>query len=251
MTLRNELSRKELLRSLSQQIRQLERSRCRSHRESEAVTQDGVASLLPLLGTRTPPSGCLIEWLAEGSGAGVATLAWLMIRSLKRAGVFVVIDSRRELYAPGLVPLGVDLRRVVVLQPETPADALWALEQSLRTRGVGGVLCEIERLSASQFRRLQLAAETGETWGMLLRPAHVRRQPAWAETRLLVTPQFRRSDIPGRPDGPGSPSSGRRWRVEVLRAKGQFSGGVTQVELSDEPDRLRLVSELASATPAA
>ena len=231
------LARQEQIRSLSERIRQLEQSRCRPHRQSD-VAHDS-ATLLRLLGHRELPNGCLIEWLAEGPGAGLATLAWMTLQSLRREAMLVVIDSRREFYAPSVIPLGVDLRRIVWLRPQTTNDALWALEQTLRTREVGGVLCDIERFTANQFRRIQLAAEAGETCGMLLRPVSVRRQPTWAEARLLVTPQ------------PLGNEESRRWRVEVLRAKGRFSGNVIQVELSHGPDGLCVAAELASATPAA
>jgi hypothetical protein len=44
-------------------------------------------------------------------------------------------------------------------------------------------------LDARVFRRLQLAAESGGTIGLLVRPAHIRRRPTWAQVQWLIAPQ--------------------------------------------------------------
>ena len=107
---------------------------------------------------------------------------------LRQEGAFVVVDSRREFYPPAAAALGVPLERTVIVQPRNHADALWALEQSLRSGAAAVVLGWIGALPNAAFRRLQLAAETGGSLGFLLRPIGCRAQPSWAEMRLLVEP---------------------------------------------------------------
>ena len=156
-----------------------------------------------------------------------------------------MIDSHREWHAPALRHGGfaVDLNKTVFIRPEQPLDALWSLEQALRTRGIGAVVCDVEKLSSQACRRLQLAAETGGGLGILLRPALARRQPSFAEYRFLVQP------LP--PPNKSDVAVSRRWRVELLRARKQFAQRSIVVELSNDSDGLCVAAELASATPAA
>ena len=51
-----------------------------------------------------------------------------------------------------------------------PADLLWAMEEGLRTPGIGAVLGEIRQLDLTASRRLQLAAESGGGVGLVLSP---------------------------------------------------------------------------------
>ena len=62
-------------------------------------------------------------------------------------------------------------------------DELWALDQALRCPGVSAVWTWIDRLDPPAFRRLQLAAETGRTLGLLVRPASVRGRPTWSDVQ--------------------------------------------------------------------
>jgi protein ImuA len=233
-------AKEELLRSLSERIRRMEGSRTSRGHDDEPCAVPGWERWL---GPSGWPRGGLVEWLVDGQGSGAASLALSACRAAWQSGPLVVIDSRREWYAPGTMACGVDVSRAVFLRPSQPPDVLWSLEQTLRTRGIGAVVCDVEHLSSQACRRLQLAAEIGGGLGLLLRPTRARRQPSFAEFRFLVQPQPSHESSADR--------EARRWRIELLRARGQWVTGSMMVELSDEPDGLRVVSELASATPAA
>lgn len=233
---------RHVIAELSQRIRTIERASHRCAPQSD-ITLNGLPGLERLLGEAGWPRGCLVEWLAEGRGTGSTGLALWASRAAWRDNLLVVIDSRRELHAPAAVPFAVDLGRTVFIRPEHPPDALWTLEQVLRTRGVGAVVCDVERLSSQACRRLQLAAEIGGGLGILLRPAQARGQPSFAEYRFLVQP------LP--PPNKSDAAVSRRWRVELVRARRQFTERSVIVELSNGPDGLCVVSELDSATPAA
>lgn len=211
--------------------------------------------------------GSLIEWLSDGAGSGRTSLALWGGRSVVPHGLWVVVDSSGEWYAPGFNALELDLRQTVLIRPKRQTEVLWSVEQALRTRGVGAVVCEIENLSSAVFRRLQLAAEAGGSLGILLRSEQARHQPSWAEYRFLVrplaparlTPRTRESTTEekrGKNKGPENniwemePLLARRrlW-VELLRARGQISGNAAIVELDDAADsRLCLVAQMAAAT---
>ena len=233
---------RQVIAELSQRIRTIERASHRCAPQSD-ITLNGLPGLERLLGGAGWPHGCLVEWLAEGCGTGLTGLALWASREAWRDNLLVVIDSRHELHAPAAVPFAVDLGRTVFIRPEHPPDALWSLEQVLRTRGVGAVVCDVEKLSSQACRRLQLAVEVGGSLGILLRPAQARGQPSFAEYRFLVQP------LP--PPNKSDAAVSRRWRVELLRARRQFTERSVIVELSNGPDGLRVASELGSAAPAA
>lgn len=98
---------------------------------------------------------------------------------------------------------------------------LWALEQTLQSRGVAVTFCRLPRPSARVFRRLQLAAERGGGLGFLIRAPSARNEPSWSDVRLWVesVPEL----ISQSDTGEFSPS-GRRWRVEVLRCRRGAAG---------------------------
>ncbi len=233
---------RQVIAELSQRIRTIERASYRCAPQSD-ITLNGLPGLERLLGEAGWPRGCLVEWLAEGRGTGSTGLALWASREAWRDNLLVVIDSQRELHATAAVPFAVDLSRAVFVRPKHPLDALWSLEQVLRTRGIGAVVCDVEKLSSQACRRLQLAAEIGGGLGILLRPAQARGQPSFAEYRFLVQP------LP--PPNKSDAAVSRRWRVELLRARRQFAEKSVVVELSNGQDGLRMAAELASATPAA
>lgn len=243
------IARSEILAELSSRIRQMERARVRSVREVAAAPSPSSSSspaggLQRLLPDVMSLRGGLIEWLSDAKGAGGTSLAMLASQPAVDNEWWVVVAGRHPFYAAGFASLSLDLRRLVLVKPERPADAMWAVEQALRTRGVGAVFCEVDQLTPTAFRRLQLAAETGGSLGVLLRPERFRHQPSWAEYRLLVRPLAMAGP-------PNAWHVRRRWLVELLRARREFSTESVIVELDDADGRMRLVAELAAATTAA
>ena len=231
-----------VIAELAQRIRTIERASHRCAPQSD-ITLNGLPGLERLLGEAGWPRGCLVEWRTEGRGTGSTGLALWASREAWRDNLLVVIDSKRELHAPAAVSFAVDLGKTVFIRPEHPPDALWSLEQALRTRGVGAVVCDVEKLSSQACRRLQLAAEAGGALGILMRPAQARGQPSFAEYRFLVQP------LP--PPNKSDAAVSRQWRVELLRARRQFAERSVIVELSNGSDGMCVDSELGSAAPAA
>ena len=162
---------------------------CAPSAELPEVVSSGIPALDDLLPEQGLRRGALVEWFAEGEGAGAGTLALLAARqAMQSRGALVVVDLRGEFYAPAAAGYGLDLAQTIILRPDGAADAMWACEQSLRCRGVAAVLYPLDQIHDRAFRRLQLAAERGGSLGLLLRPAARLREPSWASVRLLVQP---------------------------------------------------------------
>ena len=205
---------------------------------------DGSASQLshlrraPMDRSAWPPAGLapgeVAEWIATDEGSGAMDLALSSVRSECAADLrWLVVDPLGESYAPAWESMGYRLSQVVFVTARDPAQALWAVEQGLRSRGVDGVLGRLAKISPVAFRRLKLAAETGGTRCLLVRGAEALREASWADIRLLVSPLT-------------SPTwQNRRFQVKTLKLKNGVPGGVVEVERDGEAGTVRVVSELA------
>src|SRR5262245_4038300 len=200
-------SRRHVLETLRERIREIEESQ---HRSPAREGPQGALDALLLEGGL--PSGSLVELLWSGTGTGASSLGLLIAMSAcGERKTLVVVDIRKHFYPPAAARLGLDLNRSMVVRPSKQVDALIAIDQSLRCSAVGAVLAWCPRLSRLALRRFQLAAETGGGVGLLLRPATVLREPSFAVLRLFVTPIVSADVHP-------------RIRVDVLRSRHGQSG---------------------------
>ncbi|MNP10752.1 SOS cell division inhibitor [compost metagenome] len=80
---------------------------------------------------------------------------------------------------------GVDLRQLMLVEADG-RDALWAAEQCLRSGSCGAVLCWPRQADDRALRRLQVAAETGQTLAFAHRPLREAVNPSPAALRLAL-----------------------------------------------------------------
>ncbi|HEX4050712.1 MAG TPA: translesion DNA synthesis-associated protein ImuA [Steroidobacteraceae bacterium] len=135
------------------------------------------------------PLGALTELLSDQCGIGELELLLPALQALARDGRCLVwIDSPYVPYAPALVQRGLPLERLLWIRTERPQAALWAAEQALRCPAIGAVLNWSEHIVDRSLRRLQLAAESGQTLGILHRSAAAAQEPSPAALRLQLQP---------------------------------------------------------------
>ena len=193
--------------------------------------------LYPDLGLR--PGG-IVEWLAMTPGAGaVACAMQMMSQSSPSQRVIAIVDASGECYAPALAGWGLDPDQTLFLYPTTQQETCWAIEQCLRCPGVSATWAWVEqRFSTQVHRRWQLAAEAGGGVGIFFRPEVARREPTWADLRLLVTPQG------------GGQGETRRVLIDVLYRRGGLGGTARVWEIDHAEGVMRVVPELADPTVA-
>lgn len=149
----------------------------------------GHAALDALLPGGGWPLGALTELLSDQCGIGELELLLPALQSLSRRGRCLIwIAPPYMPYAPALLQRGLALERVLWIRTERSQAALWAAEQALRCPAVGAVLTWSEYIVDRSLRRLQLAAESGDTFGILHRPAAAAREPSPAALRLQLQP---------------------------------------------------------------
>src|SRR5690606_12196722 len=122
-----------------------------------------------------------------GRPPGVAVALRLITAALRRdpGGTAMVAwsDPAGELYGPALAFAGVDLDRLLVLRPRSPADELWAVAECLRCPGICATVAHMPlAMSYVQARRLQLAAEQGGGIGVFLRSLPTPKQNVTTRT---------------------------------------------------------------------
>ncbi|WP_394558482.1 translesion DNA synthesis-associated protein ImuA [Aquipseudomonas alcaligenes] len=130
------------------------------------------------------PEGALSEILLSAPGLGELRLLWPTLVRLSSAGERLALIAPPYLpYAPAWQAAGIDLQRLEIIRAQEK-DALWAAEQCLRSGSCGAVLCWPNQASDRALRRLQVAAETGQTLGFAYRPASAAHNPSPAALRL-------------------------------------------------------------------
>lgn len=104
------------------------------------------------------------------------------------------------LYGPGLALFGLPLERILILRVARSVDALWAMEEALKSRALAAVIAELTEDGAAAdltaTRRLVLAARDGGGLGLLLRH-RISPEPSAAATRWHI------AAAPSRPDAFG------------------------------------------------
>jgi protein ImuA len=227
-----DLSRQQFLVSLRRRMERMDGGR----RQDEEVISTGCSLLDELLPRGGLQRGTLVEWLEEDPGSGAGMLAFLSARQACCEGrALIIMDRARRFYPPSTALWGVDLENLLVLRPRSESEERWALEQVFRSPSIGAVWAPLGRIDVREFRRLQLAAESGGTVGMLVRPAAVRGEPSWAEAQFLVRPR-------------ASPA-GWRLSVEATRSRGGTSGRSVELEVNYQTGMAQPVTQCYDAHP--
>jgi hypothetical protein len=200
----------------------------------EFAAQDGAT---PELGIR--PGG-VVEWLVSRPGAGALTAALsIMARSKACGGKWAIVDPAGECYLPAFSGWGIDLDQILLVRPSTLQESSWAIEQCLRCPGITATWAWVDQVIHDRVRRRwQLAAEVGTGVGLFFRPAQARRDPTWADLRLLVTPES------------GGQGEERRMRIEVLYRRGGRGGSTQAWEINHATGHVHLASQVAAPATA-
>ena len=168
----------------------------------DATVTSGFAALDAELPGGGWPQGQLIELLLDSPGIGELSLlapALAHCTQDARACVWVLPCERAAPaalptlpYPPALAAAGVDLAHALFVQPETPREAFWTIEQSLRAAHLGALVGWLPHTTSSRegefraMRRLQLLASRQQAPVFLLRDARALHAPSPAALRLQL-----------------------------------------------------------------
>jgi hypothetical protein len=239
---------RQVVRRLAEELRSIEETV--RGREEQPIFSTGIAPLDRLLPDGGLRRGMLIEWLPAGDEDGGASIMALLTAKSSADGVrsaecgmrseeassqseichqkseivppsafqtLVLIDRHGTFYPPAAAAWGIPLANIILLRPTNPRDESWALDQALRSPAISAVLAWPHRLDGCAFRRLQLAAESSGTIGVLVRPASARKEPTWADVRLQVGPLCQSGPGRGQLAGSACPTGHFRFQTSSRR----------------------------------
>ena len=168
----------------------LERMSRGGHADDQArpvALATGFAQLDAVLPGGGWPVGAITELMPETQGIGELSLLMPALAQLSRAGrYFAWIAPPCLPYPPALAQHGLALDRLLLVQAHDARTVLWVAEQLLRCPAIGAVLAWPAALDDRRARRLQLAAETGGSCGLIYRPPAAAQQPSPAALRLRL-----------------------------------------------------------------
>ena len=159
---------------------------------SAAIAADGEptghAALDALLPQGGWPRRALTELLLPADGVGELSLLLPTLARCTQQGERVAVIAPPYLpYAPAWQAAGVELSQLRIVEA-APRDALWAFEQCLRSGACAAVLGWPQQADARALRRLQVAADSGQCLGFVLRDRRHAANPSPAALRLEAVP---------------------------------------------------------------
>lgn len=161
------------------------------------------------------PVGALIELLPAAEGIGELRLSLPALKTLNDAGRRIVfVHPPYTPYPPALLHAHLSLKNILWISPDSDEDARWAAEQTLRAGAAGAVLLWSATRDDRSLRRLQLAAEAGQTMAFLYRAPSALRQPSPAALRITL-----------QPSGAAHPQA-QGLRLEIVKARGGHTAAV-------------------------
>lgn len=161
-----------------------------THGAAQSGELSGLHTGYPALDACLPwqgwPAHALVEIITPQWGAGELQLVLPLLRRLSAEGKWILWVSPPCLpYAPGLRLAGVDTGQIVVVKAgSTHIRTLWSIEKALQNRACALVLAWPGHLTGRHIRRLQLAASTGQTLGVLFHQRNIRHSASVLRMRV-------------------------------------------------------------------
>lgn len=170
----------------------------------------GFSQLDDILPGRGWPQKGLMEIITPHWGMGELQLLIPLMRSMVEQGKWILwISPPHLLYAPALIQAGIDTKQILLIDLDTSCkDALWSIEKALQTENCGLVLAWQNWFPHKVLRRLQLAAEAGDTLGVLFKHHVSKHSPSHTQLKIqeISSKNTRFNEA----------------RVAVLKARGNF-----------------------------
>lgn len=217
-------------------------------RETDAVLPFGLDDIDQALPWGGLPLSCLHHVIGDGEASArssfassATTFVAALAARLKGRGTVLWCLPRYQaadtLYGAALAMLGLEEENLIFARTKDETEALWAMEEGLSCPDVGAVIGSLSKpLDLIAERRLQLAAERGDTTGFLLQPGAGVASSSAAVTRWRIGPAP--SAAPLWP-GLGPP----RWSLTLDRCR-QGTPHSWIVEWCDETCNFRLAAPL-------
>ena len=151
----------------------------------------GISSGYETLDAQLPQAGWqpgqVCEIYHQGLGTGELSLVLPALAQLSQSQQWILWVAPPAMpYAPALEALGVDIRRVLVVHPKNHQEALWCLEEGLKSGHCSAVLGWLYEWQKTPIRRLQLAAQSSAAYCWLWPQTTMDQSGSPAALRLSI-----------------------------------------------------------------
>ncbi|MCF2505706.1 Error-prone repair protein ImuA [Dyadobacter sp. CY107] len=162
------------------------------------------------------PTGAVHEFLSSAREDAAATTGFMMGllgKLLQNGGACLWISMNRTLFPPAMKFFGIEPDKVIFIDLSREQDVLWAVEESLKCEALTAVVGELNEITLTQSRRLQLAVEQSRVTGFLHRcnPRSMNTLACVSRWKVTPIPSHLEDDMPG----VGFP----RWHVQLLKVR--------------------------------
>ena len=207
---------------------------------SNNIVDLGLGSMNNAFPDKVFPLGAIHEFICGGAEDAAATggfMAGLLSSLMRSEGASICISSSRTLFPPALKSFGISPANILFVDLQKERDVLWAMEEALKCGALSAVVGEMQELSFTASRRLQLVVEQSQVTGFIIRRNYSNPNTTACVTRWKITPLPSESEdnLPGI----GYP----RWNVQLLKVRNGKPGS-WQMEWVD--GKFRSVYEFAS-----
>ncbi len=205
------------------------------------VTDLNLGPITHAFPNKTYPLAAVHEFISTSTEHVSATNGFIsgLLNGLMQDGKACVwISKARTLFPPALKLFGVAPDQIIFIDLQKEKDLLWVMEEALKCEGLAAVVGEINEISFTASRRLQLAVEQSRVTGFLLRhrPHNLNTIASVARWRITPLPTELADKIPG----VGFP----RWNVELLKIR---NGKPGSWQLEWISDKFQVVNKASAA----
>ena len=163
------------------------------------------------------PQSSLVELLLQQPGIGELQLLKPMLAKLAKDQRIAFVQPPHIPSAMAFRSWGIDINRFLWIKAATTGDALWTTEQILKNGSCGAVVFWQNNIRTESLRRLNLAAQSTDTWFWLMRPLASAAEASPAPLRLGLRP------------------AAGGIAVEILKRRGPATDNLLFIPLSDMP----------------
>ena len=162
------------------------------------------------------PLGAIHEFICtkeEDAAASTGFIAGVLASLMREGGASVWISSCHKLFPPALTTFGIGPEKIIFIDLQKEKDITWAIEEALQCVSLAAVVGEVQDLSFTNSRRLQLAVEQSRLTGFIIRrkTRQLNTTASVARWKINHLPGIVADDLPG----VGFP----RWKVELLKIR--------------------------------
>lgn len=162
------------------------------------------------------PLGAVHEFFSTGAENAAATggfVAGMLAALMKSGGACIWIGTGITIFPPALKLFGIVPEKIIFINLQKEKDILWTMEEALKCEGLAAVVGEMQELSFTASRRLQLAVEQSNVTGFILRcnPRSVNTTACITRWQVNPLPALVTDGLPGI----GFP----RWKVTLLKVR--------------------------------